>query len=225
MARDALRALSGLAKVYSSQQPGDRYLAGLWELSIIDDLRWTCQITPGWPEPPAHPPWRAPSWSWASVYYPVVFRNNNITQNRARLVRAQVELAGPDPTGEVLSASITLSGWIAMANVIQKDDETGRSILTLLTSTGEVLPRVRLDWKFSDDVMSVGTELTMFLVCVEVLTHYHPPEYDECILLLFSIEGRAGQFARVGLRRHHRKDKRPAGFWGDGSTVAEVEIV
>lgn len=59
---DRLPALSGIAR-HTAGWMKSRYLAGLWEKSLLDDLLW---ITYN-PEKPRHQEWRAPSWSWASI--------------------------------------------------------------------------------------------------------------------------------------------------------------
>jgi hypothetical protein len=59
---DKLPAISGVADLYS-QFFNSRYLAGLWESSLLEELMW-CSVRADISRPVAR---RAPSWSWASV--------------------------------------------------------------------------------------------------------------------------------------------------------------
>jgi hypothetical protein len=44
ISRDKLPALSGIAKQFRVLRPDDKYLAGLWRASFIDDLLWSSQL-------------------------------------------------------------------------------------------------------------------------------------------------------------------------------------
>ncbi|RSL90353.1 hypothetical protein CEP51_000759 [Fusarium floridanum] len=73
---DKLPAISALASqvrhlsVQSGGEPG-RYLAGIWEHDMLDQLIWLTSPTES--RPVRCIPYRAPSWSWASVECPVLF--------------------------------------------------------------------------------------------------------------------------------------------------------
>ncbi|KFA70268.1 hypothetical protein S40285_09269 [Stachybotrys chlorohalonatus IBT 40285] len=57
---DKLIAISGIARDMQ-QHSGDQYFAGLWRKNMIAELCWHVL------KPCPRPPYRAPSWSWASV--------------------------------------------------------------------------------------------------------------------------------------------------------------
>jgi hypothetical protein len=59
---DKLSAIAGIAHLYS-QFFNSRYLAGLWEFSLLSELMW-CSVRSDITRPLVR---RAPSWSWASV--------------------------------------------------------------------------------------------------------------------------------------------------------------
>ncbi|OCL12919.1 HET-domain-containing protein, partial [Glonium stellatum] len=61
--KDIFPAISGAAKAMEAATKS-RYLAGLWECSIIEDLLWSTS-EPGKAQRPSV--WRAPTFSWASV--------------------------------------------------------------------------------------------------------------------------------------------------------------
>lgn len=66
-ASDRLPAMGGLAKHMATRRKVDcRYLAGLWENSLSDDLLWVVHTTTIFKKPRPHPR-TAPTWSWASL--------------------------------------------------------------------------------------------------------------------------------------------------------------
>jgi Heterokaryon incompatibility protein (HET) len=65
---DRLPAFGGLARQVS-QMRRSKYLAGLWEDSIIDDLCWIAGPRK------QRPKWRAPTWSWAAVSNPIYYND------------------------------------------------------------------------------------------------------------------------------------------------------
>lgn len=73
---DKLPAISALASqvlrlsIEDGAEPG-RYLAGIWENDLLDQLVWFAD--PGESRDVRRIPYRAPSWSWASVTCPIIF--------------------------------------------------------------------------------------------------------------------------------------------------------
>ncbi|KAJ2988194.1 hypothetical protein NUW58_g4108 [Xylaria curta] len=63
--KDRLPAIGGLARDLARRRES-RYLAGLWEDTLNDDLLWTVQATSQYKRPRTYPR-NAPTWSWASV--------------------------------------------------------------------------------------------------------------------------------------------------------------
>ncbi|KAL3423924.1 heterokaryon incompatibility protein [Phlyctema vagabunda] len=111
--RDRLVAISAIA---ARLQPhiGNRYLAGLWESSLLNDLLWdfngaACEGD--------STKYIAPTWSWASVstaiyYNEVKGRRDWIYQ--AEVKSAEVKLSNEaHPFGQVLGGHITLLGSLA----------------------------------------------------------------------------------------------------------------
>ena len=117
---DVLPALSGLAELMSRSRQGEDYLAGLWSGSLITDLLWYRyresyrhgpKAIPG----PAEETWRAPTWSWASVYggrvlYPqALYRNRqDLVSSYCQVVKAECTPAGASKTGQITSGHIKL---------------------------------------------------------------------------------------------------------------------
>ncbi|KAE8444463.1 hypothetical protein EG329_000554 [Mollisiaceae sp. DMI_Dod_QoI] len=118
---DKLPALSGLAQRFARQQPNAKYLAGLWDESLVEDLMWLNPNAKFYGgrghyarvNQPSSPQ-RAPSWSWATTNNPIVFSTGShftlsntgeqsawIVENYVKIIKAECELATSDPTGQV----------------------------------------------------------------------------------------------------------------------------
>ncbi|KAF7956969.1 hypothetical protein EAE96_004292 [Botrytis aclada] len=88
-ASDYLNAASGVAHGFSGyfrlpdEQLGQIYLAGLWTLNLPSDLCWWFKVTEDDCVPSRAKPYRAPTWSWASVDFegsrcsPVFYHSNS----------------------------------------------------------------------------------------------------------------------------------------------------
>jgi Heterokaryon incompatibility protein (HET) len=112
---DLLPALSGLAATYlSCFGSDDSYYAGLWRKCFIQHLAWTSssEATPG-------PVYRAPSWSWASLYGSVDYCAVNAFETyfhksgekmQTRLEGVSCVLKGRNPFGEVTEGFAILRG-------------------------------------------------------------------------------------------------------------------
>jgi len=61
---DKMPALAGLAQRVGSLRPGDRYIAGMWEASLVLDMLWRAGSLSG---PGRSGMVGCPSWSWARV--------------------------------------------------------------------------------------------------------------------------------------------------------------
>ena len=110
---DRLPALSGVAKQMLPIRKG-RYLAGLWEDSLFEDLMWWVTETDS---PQARRPkeWRAPSWSWASIEGRILHRIYPIKTTHCTINEVEIVPAGQDPTGAVASGRLVVSGILIPA--------------------------------------------------------------------------------------------------------------
>lgn len=116
---DRLPALAGLAKQMMRVR-GGKYLAGMWEDSLFEDLCWTVveerSSSETIPPPKDAGAYIAPSWSWASVLEPVQYGNDMINRRReqefvpdAKLVSIKVvNVDAHEPTGQVVSGELKL---------------------------------------------------------------------------------------------------------------------
>lgn len=112
--RDKLVAISGIVKNIQQVSKMD-YYAGIWGYDIAEHLNWE-----GTGNNTRPPDYRAPSWSWASLDGEVraadrIGDGYNPDWSKQSLVDIQsihVKPTGDDLTGEVLDASINLSGML-----------------------------------------------------------------------------------------------------------------
>ncbi|KAG9237206.1 heterokaryon incompatibility protein-domain-containing protein, partial [Amylocarpus encephaloides] len=129
--KDRLPALGGLATQMKRYRSG-RYLAGLWEDSLIVDMLWFFQGEDQNPLP-RDEDCHTPSWSWASVnskgvtYHmtgaqPIAPDNtwvckDNIINTFPTIHEANCTPLGPDEMGEIKEGQITLSAPLILAQL------------------------------------------------------------------------------------------------------------
>jgi hypothetical protein len=113
---DRLPALSGAAKQFQKRLR-KRYLAGLWEDNLLEDLLWYASPERGQEEQRYYTrrpsEWRSPSWSWASVEGPVQYIANTKAWRSgiefdAVVIAAECIPASADPTGAVLKGYLVI---------------------------------------------------------------------------------------------------------------------
>ncbi|KAF4456871.1 hypothetical protein F53441_1082 [Fusarium austroafricanum] len=102
---DKMAALAGLAQRMKTLRPGDRYLVGLWEKTLLHDLLW---YVTGQPTTERRNP-SFPSWSWASLNCQVnwAYGLDNVIGSVA-IEDIKIFETGLGHMGECLEASITL---------------------------------------------------------------------------------------------------------------------
>lgn len=111
---DKLVAISGLAKhIAASLANKDVYILGLWKRNLLLHLVWKVSYGQRTSRPE---PYRAPSWSWASVDGTIYNHRTNQdavehTSALAKIEDLQIDYVVPeDPYGQVKSAQIFLQG-------------------------------------------------------------------------------------------------------------------
>ncbi|KAH8821361.1 hypothetical protein F5884DRAFT_84049 [Xylogone sp. PMI_703] len=72
--KDALPALSGLARQMSEHREGQKHIAGLWDYTIFLDMLWAAETDKG--RRPDE--WRGPSWSWVSTTSAVTYTQASV---------------------------------------------------------------------------------------------------------------------------------------------------
>ncbi|RKK75282.1 hypothetical protein BFJ69_g7872 [Fusarium oxysporum] len=130
---DKLSAISGLAKMIAQarRETGDvsTYRAGLWMQEFISDLTWRVVSFAASRDTD---PWRAPSWSWASVDGPVRYEFDRVLSTwkykPVQDVACSVDevtcntLMPSDPTGPITAAHAILTGPVAAVELVTLDE-------------------------------------------------------------------------------------------------------
>ncbi|KAI1644627.1 HET-domain-containing protein [Daldinia loculata] len=122
---DKLVAISGLAKRMGSVMrkkfgsESDVYLAGLWKHMMPKALLWrpkvrACRVSP----------YRAPSWSWASLDGEVSCSPSSHIRWHADVLGAKITPHADDLAGKVISGTITLRGHICTARNMRLHKES-----------------------------------------------------------------------------------------------------
>jgi Heterokaryon incompatibility protein (HET) len=117
---DRLPAIAGLAREAASSRVGP-YLAGLWDDSLRVDLLWRVDhFIPQCSE--ARPaPYRAPSWSWASVNGGISYLRDEFVGGHSYLDIIKAEctpIHGADCFGEISHGYLAFRGYLLRASLI-----------------------------------------------------------------------------------------------------------
>jgi hypothetical protein len=128
--KDKLIAISGLARIIQ-QHTGDQYVAGMWREDLELQLCW---YNRGF-SPPRQVqrtfPYRAPTWSWASLDCNVLmWRESEQGLQRTagiwiKVLDVQVQTLGSDPFGELSMAQLRLS-CVYLVDVSVEMEPTGK---------------------------------------------------------------------------------------------------
>ncbi|KAI0914585.1 heterokaryon incompatibility protein-domain-containing protein [Ustulina deusta] len=163
--KDKFPALSGIVKQMQRVRDG-RYLAGLWEDNLIDDLLWKTFALSA--ERPSK--WRAPTWSWASINGRVqyVSDSDEVKQNFAEILDIECTPLAVDSTSELASATLVISSHLVAA-VLRKNLNTNSapSLLyryTLETTDGESYG-FQSDYTLPDDDHVGETVYCLWISC------------------------------------------------------------
>jgi hypothetical protein len=120
--KDRLPAIGGLAKALASGRKS-KYLAGLWEDSLNDDLLWTVTSD----QQPRSYPMNAPTWSWASVdrwirYWDELiftdleedrFEERRPVEHFSTIAKCDLSWSAVDEFGPIAHGSLVISGLLA----------------------------------------------------------------------------------------------------------------
>jgi hypothetical protein len=241
--KDIMLALSALARRMETLRVDDRYMAGLWEKSLLHDLEWVVKpdrVT-GRPEKLNR---QAPSWSWASVQSEVFWLSHH---HKSVLSSVEVKdicciTIGPSHMGEVSQASITLCGPFITATLIDPshgswDGEIASPILLmdrpdykLLLSPDENSLIMELSvCSFMPDYdlnqpgqhcISPGSKVLILPLSVSI--------YEHRAILLRKYEG-TSSFERIGCLEFQHRDidiltkKTKLRSWGDPESEIQAE--
>jgi hypothetical protein len=123
--RDRLVALLGLADDAQQFHKG-RYLAGIWEDTLVGDLLWYVSNDPTGQRPSLHNP---PTWSWASTSAPISFRD--VTDHMCEIIDVDyIPTIGSGLGKEASQGRLVIRGHLVEATVqYEKKDKEMIKIL------------------------------------------------------------------------------------------------
>lgn len=203
---DKMAALAGLTQRMESLRPGDRYMLGLWERSLLLDLLWMV-----WPSPTPGISRIAgyPSWSWASVKSQVMWEQ---TVESA----FQSVSYGPAYVGESSEAAISLEAPLMEASSLlatfrnRRTIKANRSTDTITTSLGQhIVGRVSRSSRQESHIQAEELFISDYKVdCItnESATSHNPSDSSEYIIPLGFDTTVNAIFAGIHVRRKRGSD-------------------
>ena len=214
--KDIFPALSGIAQQMMKVRNA-KYLAGLWDDSLIEDLLWHRRREVRWGAAVGTPPcarpgvWRAPTWSWASVKGAVEFQYDERAERAHRFTPhiagfdVQIDHRSKDTTGQLKKAMLIVFGSLASARIRHDRGETmnGTDAPIAIEVNGKLVNRLEsfIDydlWSASENHITDGETIH----CLTVGTWQDPEKpYGEIYYLILRSCGTSDEdaFERVGL--------------------------
>ncbi|PWY88537.1 HET-domain-containing protein [Aspergillus heteromorphus CBS 117.55] len=204
---DKLVAISGVARIMEHALD-DNYCAGLWRKTLVTDLGWrrASAGARGWGDAGMRPsPYRAPSWSWASLDGRVSlgYRDYGV-ENVGReeqeedleplveILTCEIETATNDPFGPVTGGNLRLECLLATIEVHEDEGE----FRFLFNNTWHVNPgRIFLTL---DCTPSTHKLHCVPLYVTKTQSQSPSPGWAMSLLLLEPTGETRGQFRRVG---------------------------
>ena len=170
---DKLPAVSGLASLLA-KATGDRYCAGIWLNDYTRSLLWT-RLAPRRPDNGSldlkiAEPYRAPSFSWASVDGAITWSpycDRKDFEDLALLKDCQCSVIGANPFGRVLNCRLLLEAPLTLITKIRQD--RWHSALTIDLKGTEGLGAGGLDQADNDIPADGRLEGTKAAGCMYVL--------------------------------------------------------
>lgn len=115
--KDRLPAISAMVARAMRVRKNDKYIAGMWEKSLLRDMAWYKQIHT---EGTKRLPTLAPTWSWASVGGAVLFHDVSVLPIVEQL-GVRFTCIGPAHVGETKDAKVVLRGPFLTASLMKSD--------------------------------------------------------------------------------------------------------
>ncbi|KAM0412058.1 hypothetical protein ACHAPD_008713 [Fusarium lateritium] len=239
-ARDRLPALSGIASRLQTRL-SQKYIAGIWESSIAKGLTW---FTHGTSRPNGegqNSNLNLPSWCWASTGGPVTFSFQHGYVYWDTMVEVEswsAETDGADVSGQILRASMRISGGLKMINLsevqlfaLRDFDSVAPWREEMSESYNEAVERGLYQHVFIDaekHVTSIRSEPQPCLLVGTVETHAKDLRGGSIVevataLILRSTGNRVGdveEYTRIGLVRLPFAD-----YWSHDQETTTVELV
>lgn len=227
---DKLVAIAAVAESFQRLIPiqekrGWRYLAGLWEKTLLRDLVWSPAGVVQGELLPERPPYRAPSWSWASVDCKVsVVASPDSFQKRYNLVIDDVHVepkSWDSRFGAIVDARLTVTGMTKIMTDCQV--VLGGLWLQFYDEVTEYFGILGLDAR--EPVPEPGSQnsLTVTLLQVENFQG-SAPDFSQTIIVLRQTQ-RSDEFQRLGSLFLRKSEIHRWEDWDASFTEKKIEIV
>ncbi|KAI3339984.1 HET-domain-containing protein [Ustulina deusta] len=148
--KDALSALSGLARQMSEHREGEQYIVGLWEVTILVDMLWAAQSGSG-----RRPDkWRGPSWSWVSTTATITYVQASvfaIIELYPDIVDSNVRVMSEDRFGQAMRPT-----WIKIKSALFSG-----AIVQYVQPPSED-PEAKESWVDHYEIHAMGASLGIF---------------------------------------------------------------
>ena len=197
---DIFPAISGIAKSFG-RATGWEYIAGIWKETMPRGLLWHAERPSS-----RRDPWQAPTFSWASVQSDAIHAvDDDPMMMLATVIAAKTQPIGEDPTGQLKSGHIILSGTVVLATLrYARHGESDFQIETF-PKKGEDAARLRLledDFELMQSGYQVQDGETIF--CLKLCWSSPPDEgvTRSSIYLVLSGRGASSWEAR-GMKGGH----------------------
>lgn len=137
---DKLVAIQGIVQTMK-EAIGIESVCGMWKNLLILELLWQVQVKPTRVDPPHLLQWRAPSWSWASSDFPLVYKtypSNHLYcpefEEIAKVTNLDVNAL---PSGQISDASLTIRGRTLRAKITIEDFDDGYDSKAIMSCENE----------------------------------------------------------------------------------------
>lgn len=139
-AEDKLVAISGISKHFQILLGNDQYIAGLWRGCLATQLLWYCLSHA---TSRVHP-YRAPSFSWASLDAPILVPTYWKHEHELlRVLDVSITTLTDDTTGQVTGGYLRLQGYLKKLELSKKISKW-KDRVGLRFDTVEVIPSMNL---------------------------------------------------------------------------------
>jgi hypothetical protein len=208
-ATDKLIAISGLAKTFARNY-ADRYLAGMWESSLVLQLPWTVRGTENQNKPIEQ--YVAPTWSWSSRNGPIRWspfyrmRTSFPATELARVVDVQLEPSIDDPFGKLQGGYLRIEALALPVRISQAyDNDNARGFWVSIEGHEFRESRVYFD----NEPPPLGKDIVL-LVMYGGKNRLEPSKFIEIVgILLECNDDTPGRHRRVGALTVDPKDLSP----------------
>ncbi|CAD6443602.1 c3eb3a84-62c9-4c5b-af84-ae19b046cb71 [Sclerotinia trifoliorum] len=138
--KDKLVAIAGIAFA-ANEETGDEYLAGLWRTNLEEQLLWIVAGENQKGRPASWEPYRAPSWSWASIDGQIYYGSSRIYTGHtcAHVLSSSLTYAGADPYVQVTKGTMELCCKAMLPGILQKRHDSWLERWQFVTSGGGTL--------------------------------------------------------------------------------------